>query len=211
MPKSKRKPLRAQQAAVAISSTQNVKPWVKWVALAIVAALGISVIAGALTATPAHASTRALLSETATNPAPEATDEPTLYSVEDPATDPTLDPDPAATEEPMLLSVDDPSPGTCLLDTDNDGIANPDDADIDGDGIINGEDEDIDGDGIVNSEDGDPASTNCYDSKPPVMAYSTAIAPDDSGAWGIYVTFGIGFAVVAVVVITLVSKRKKKD
>jgi hypothetical protein len=139
-----------------------------------------------------------------------ATD-PTLYSVDDPATDPTLDPDPAATDEPMLLSVDDPSPGTCLLDTDSDGIANPDDPDIDGDGIINGEDEDIDGDGIVNSEDGDPASTNCYDSNPPVMAYSTAIAPDDSGAWGIYVTFGIGFAVVAVVVITLVSKRKKKD
>ncbi len=177
MPKSRRKPARAQLAAARVSSTQNVKPWVKWVALAIVAALAISVIAGALTATPAHASTRESVSETGT-----------------------------AASLGTQASAD-----TCLLDTDHDGIANPDDPDIDGDGIVNGEDGDIDGDGIVNSQDGDPASTNCFDSEPPIMVDASVPKTSDSaGIWGYFVTFGSAFAVVAVVVITLVSKRKKK-
>jgi len=187
MPKSKRKPLRAQQTAAKVSSTQDVKPWVKWVALVIVAILGVSVIAGALTATPAHAETLSV-SEIPTDPAPDVTEAPTLYSV------------------------DGPSPETCLLDTDNDGIANPDDPDIDGDGIINGEDSDIDGDGIDNSQDGDPAATNCNsDAPPPIMAYSTApVSTEDKATLGLWVTFGSAFAVIALLVIVLVSRRTKK-
>jgi len=198
MSKSKRKPPRAQKAAAKVSSTQNVKPWVKWVALAIVAALGVSIIAGAITATPAHAATAAVLSEAGNGSG----------NVSDPSVSPASD----SGETPTLYSVDDPTPGTCLLDTDNDGIANPDDSDIDGDGIVNGEDNDIDGDGIVNSQDGDPAATNCYDSKPPIMANSSAPngATSSTATWGYLVTFGSAFAIVAVVVITLVSKRKKK-
>ena len=61
MPKSKRKPQRAREAAARISETQDVKPWVKWVALIIVAILGVSVIAGALTSAPAHANPQASL------------------------------------------------------------------------------------------------------------------------------------------------------
>ena len=185
MPKSKRKPPRAQKAAAKVSSTQNVKPWVKWVALAIVAALGVSIIAGAITATPAHAATAAVLSEAGNGSG----------NVSDPSVSPASD----SGETPTLYSVDDPTPGTCLLDTDNDGIANPDDSDIDGDGI-------------VNSQDGDPAATNCYDSKPPIMANSSAPngATSSTATWGYLVTFGSAFAIVAVVVITLVSKRKKK-
>ena len=56
---------------------------------------------------------------------------------------------------------------SCLLDNDNDGVANPDDPDIDGDGAVNGEDDDIDGDKILNGEDGDPAATNCGKNAPP--------------------------------------------
>ena len=44
-----------------MSETQDVKPWVKWVALIIVAILGVSVIAGALTSAPAHANPQASL------------------------------------------------------------------------------------------------------------------------------------------------------
>jgi hypothetical protein len=196
MPKSKRKPVRSQQAAAQTSSTQSVKTWVKWVALGIVAALGVSIIAGAITATPAHASTSSAFSETSTD------------SNGDPSTNPTPDP----TEMPTLYSVDEATTGTCLLDTDNDGIANPDDPDIDGDGIINGEDPDIDGDGIPNAQDGDPAATNCNsDAPPPIMAYSSTPAPTgDSASLGLWVTFGSAFAVIAVVVIVLVSKRTKK-
>jgi hypothetical protein len=166
MTKTKRKTVRAQQAAAQTSSTQPVKTWVKWVALGIVAALGVSIIAGAITATPAQASTTAAYGET----------------------------------------------GTCLLDTDNDGIANPDDPDIDGDGIINGEDSDIDGDGIDNSQDGDPAATNCNsDAPPPIMAYSTApVSTEDKATLGLWVTFGSAFAVIALLVIVLVSRRTKK-
>jgi len=167
MPKSKRKPLRAQQATTQNSNTQNVKPWVKWVAIVIVALLGISVIAGAITATPAHA-------------------------------------------EGIVSDVRAATSPTCLLDTDHDGIANPDDPDIDGDGIVNGLDNDIDGDGIINSKDGDPASTNCVDSAPPIMPNGASTTVEGTGAWGIYVTFAVSFAVVAVIVITLFSKRQKK-
>ena len=140
MPKTKRKTVRAQQAAAQTSSTQPVKTWVKWVALGIVAALGVSIIAGAITATPAHASTTAAYGET----------------------------------------------GTCLLDTDNDGIDN--------------------------SQDGDPASTNCNsDAPPPIMAYSTApVSTEDKATLGLWVTFGSAFAVIALLVIVLLSRRTKK-
>jgi hypothetical protein len=200
MPKTKRKAVRAQQAAALTSNTQPVKAWVKWVALGIVAALGVSIIAGAITATPAHASTSAVYTETSTDPA------------SDPTSDSTTEPTPEPVDGATLYSVDDATPGTCLLDTDQDGIANPDDPDIDGDGMINAEDSDIDSDGLANTQDGDPAATNCNDNaEPPIMAYSTTPAPaDESGSWGLWVTFGSAFALVAVVVIVLVSKRTKK-
>jgi hypothetical protein len=97
----------------------------------------------------------------------------------------------------------------CLLDNDGDGVANPDDTDIDGDGTVNGDDEDIDGDGITNFEDGDPAATNCNDdAEPPLMVKTGLLPPGDDGT---FVTLGIAFALLALVVITLLARRQKKE
>jgi len=45
--------------------------------------------------------------------------------------------------------------GSCITDTDKDGLCNEEDPDIDGDGIMNANDDDIDGDGILNVNDND--------------------------------------------------------
>ena len=100
------------------------------------------------------------------------------------------------------------SEATCLLDNDNDGVPNPNDPDIDGDGTVNGEDDDIDGDGITNFKDGDPAATNCNDdAEPPLMAQTPILSNADDG---MLVTLGIAFALLALVVVTLLARRSKK-
>lgn len=98
---------------------------------------------------------------------------------------------------------------SCLLDNDNDGVANPDDPDIDGDGAVNGEDDDIDGDGITNFEDGDPAATNCNDDGVPPLMVQTSVIPNTDD--GVLVILGIAFALLALVVITLLARRPKKE
>ena len=98
---------------------------------------------------------------------------------------------------------------SCLLDNDYDGVANPDDPDIDGDGAVNGEDDDIDGDGITNFEDGDPAATNCNDDGVPPLMVQTSVIPNTDD--GVLVILGIAFALLTLVVITLLAKRQKKE
>lgn len=171
MPKRKRKVSRAMSDDRAESTTMNVKPWVRWLAIGIILALATSLLAGAITAAPVQAA------ESSASP---------------------------SVEEIMPIAET-----TCLLDNDNDGVANPDDPDIDGDGNVNGDDEDIDGDGITNFEDGDPAATNCNDDGvPPLMVQTGLLPPGDDGT---FVTLGIAFALLALVVITLLARRQKKE
>lgn len=170
MPKRKRKVSRSVADDRVESSTMNVKPWVRWLAIGIILALATSVLAGAITAAPAQAA------ESSASP---------------------------SVEEIMPISE-----ATCLLDNDTDGVPNPDDPDIDGDGMVNGEDEDIDGDGITNFEDGDPAATNCNDNaEPPLMVKTSTLSDTEDG---MLVTLGIAFALLAVVVVTLLARRSKK-
>ncbi len=61
---------------------------------------------------------------------------------------------PGSTDSNQDLETD----GSCLLDTDGDGINNCDDNDIDGDGILNDADADDDGDGCYDTDD--PNSLN---------------------------------------------------
>lgn len=120
MPKN-RKTKRSARPTESASSTR-VKPWVRWVAMAIVFALGISVLAGALTAQAeplAHKSDTGLISALAV--ADEfATGEANCL----------LDNDSDGVANP-----DDP-------DVDGDGIVNGEDSDIDGDSIDNSKDGD---------------------------------------------------------------------
>lgn len=170
MPKRKRKVSREVFDERADSSTSSVKPWVRWIAIGIILALATSVLAGAITATPAQA-------------------------VESSAS-------------PLIEEIMPISEASCLLDNDIDGVPNPEDTDIDGDGTVNGEDDDIDGDGITNFEDGDPAATNCNDdAEPPLMVQTSILSGADDG---VVVTLGIAFALLALVVVTLLARRSKK-
>ena len=161
MPKRKpRRPVR-QQPVESGSQTMPVKPWVRWVAIGIVAALVMSLLAS-LAATPAHA---AIFHST------------------------TID------------------SSNCVVDTDNDGIANAKDPDIDGDGVINANDNDIDGDGIDNAHDGDPAATNCNDDAAPPLI-GKALVPNEF-VWQAAAALGIPVVVIVGVAVTVVARRKK--
>ncbi len=120
MPKNK-KTKRSAKPTESASSTR-VKPWVRWVAMAIVFALGISVLAGALSAQAGPISNR---TNSGLVSAVETADQ--LTSAE---TDCLLDNDSDGVANP-----DDP-------DVDGDGIVNGEDSDIDGDSIDNSQDGD---------------------------------------------------------------------
>ena len=179
MPKAKKK--RQQPQPTPQQSSTRVKPWVRWVAMGIIFALGMSLLAGALSAQAAtipHANQSSTISESvlASSVTPIKTQDET----------------------------------TCLLDNDGDGVANPDDPDVDGDGTINGEDTDIDGDGVVNQKDGDPVATNCNDSASPPLVGVAYTAGEPVYDWKPVLTFSLlGVALIGVSV-ALIFRRKPK-
>ena len=179
MPKAKKK--RPQTSATPQQRSTRVKPWVRWVAMGIIFALGMSLLAGALSA---KAATIPSTSQSAT------VEESVL----------------AASQQPIKTQDE----ATCLLDNDGDGVANPDDPDVDGDGTINGEDSDIDGDGLLNQKDGDPVATNCDDAAAPPLVGVAYTAGDPVYDWKPVLTFSLlGISLIAVSV-ALIFRRKPK-
>lgn len=175
---AKAKKTRKNIPAAPQQSTSQVKPWVRWVAMGIVFALGVSLLAGALS--------------THTKPAPGTPNSVATIVM--------------ASNSASQVRTQDES--VCLLDSDGDGIANPDDPDVDGDGIINGEDSDIDGDGILNQKDGDPVSTNCNDADAPPLVGVAFTAGEPVYDWKPVLTFSIfGIALIGVSV-ALIFRRK---
>lgn len=153
--------------------------------MAIVFALGISLLAGALTAQAAsghldssHFSTVA------------------AGSVE--------------SDSVRSISIEPATETTCLLDNDSDGVANPDDPDVDGDGAVNGEDNDIDGDGVVNANDGDPVATNCDDSAAPPILAAIPPAQNPNYEWQLVTTFSLLGASLLGIAVALIFRRKPK-
>lgn len=121
MPKTKKSKKRT--APIEPQSTSRVKPWVRWMAMAIVFALGVSLLAGALTAQAASASEPVKnLSSLSTNVAADRLNENDSTCLLDNDSDGVANPD-------------DP-------DVDGDGIVNGEDSDIDGDGLDNSQDGD---------------------------------------------------------------------
>jgi hypothetical protein len=117
VPKSKRKGGNSAEVRRSESSTMPVKPWVRWIALALILILATSVLAGAITAAPAQAAE--------TSPTPSAAEIM-----------------PAAETTCLLDNDGDGVPNPDDQDIDGDEVVNGEDNDIDGDGIGNFDDGD---------------------------------------------------------------------